>query len=131
MANASQGVGYFTGSAQGSNTTIEYVGGTRVRHGRVLEPHITASTTGTVMGSATVKLGRDDATARLIVGEPKDRAPNLPSGYSSKGVPTYGSGKLNTVLTYPADNSRGNTAKFSWNNPHPSGTHSKAYNTLT
>ncbi len=127
MANASQGVGYFSGTTQGSQSNIQYVGGTRVKLGN-LEPRAGTPIRQTVLGS-TVKLGRDDSTARLPVGFTTDRAPNVPSGYAANGKATYGSGKINKSLVFATDNSRGRNASFTWLTPGlPS---KKAYNTLT
>lgn len=128
MGNATQGVTYINGVATSPANEISYMGDSSLNLGVADNDNLNTTIGDRIMG-VDITLGIKDANDP--VGFVKDRAPNLPSGYSNLGVPTYGDGKQNTVTTFAEDYSGPNAnASFRWHVPHPSGTQEKLFSAL-
>ena len=94
---------YINGIPKNNSAGFSYLGSSKVKLGTY---NITKFGTPKqdIMG-VNVKLG--SLNARRNIGFVSDRAPNVPSGFTVNGAPTYGQGKLNRNTTFPTDYSTG------------------------
>jgi hypothetical protein len=102
-AGSAAGASYIVGTGEGFNK-IEYMqdGTTRSALGRKDDKPINHSIDDRIQ-AVDITLGENDAGKQNNHYSIKDRNYPVASGYSTKGVPTYGSGPVLTTITYAND----------------------------
>lgn len=102
MGKATEGVSYIDGSTSDNTNNAHYVGDGEIQFGNIDNSgYINKAVVDAVKG-IDVNLG-NVVVNNVHQVDADDRAPNLPSGYNAKGVPTYGDGKQNLTYNFPED----------------------------